>query len=57
VLKENITHHVEEEESELLPAAEDAMSGEIWRASGKRCRPTRMPSKTKRSTPLDDDSL
>jgi hemerythrin-like domain-containing protein len=28
VLKENIMHHVEEEESGLLPAAEDSMSGE-----------------------------
>jgi hemerythrin-like domain-containing protein len=28
VLRENIMHHVEEEEADLLPAAEDAMSGE-----------------------------
>ncbi len=28
VLKENITHHVEEEESELLPNAEEAMNGD-----------------------------
>lgn len=28
VLKENVAHHVEEEESDLLPAAEEAVSGE-----------------------------
>lgn len=28
VLKENITHHVEEEEEDLLPSAEEVVSGE-----------------------------
>lgn len=28
VLKENVMHHVEEEEGDLLPAAEEAMSGD-----------------------------
>jgi hemerythrin-like domain-containing protein len=35
VLRENIMHHVEEEEGELLPAAEEAVSGEDMAALGQ----------------------